>query len=88
MATVFMKCRSLPMHEFFLSTVNWCQCNRREDTDEYNERLSVYTNVNITENIDSPLFPQAPVTQNKLNFVGEMYQSIFWLDGSTEPEQI
>ena len=61
---------------------------RREDTDEYNERLSVYTNVNITENIDSPLFPQAPVTQNKLNFVGEMYQSIFWLDGSTEPEQI
>jgi len=37
----------------FLSTVNWCQCNRREDLDEYNKWLSVHTNINITENIDS-----------------------------------
>ena len=42
------------MHELpnALSTVNWCQCNRREDLDEYNKWLSVHTNVNITEDID------------------------------------
>lgn len=30
MAFSFMKCVSLPMHEFSPSSVNWCQCNRRK----------------------------------------------------------